>query len=67
MAAKWDLKSNKQVEGYEHEVADMGAWDKDSDGEEWPTIENIEDRVYRENQACHHSRPLGHLDITLCK
>jgi len=42
--------STWQIERYEHEVGDMGAWDEDSEGEERPTIEDIEDQVYQEDQ-----------------
>jgi hypothetical protein len=29
----------------------MGAWDEeDSEGEEWPTLEDIDDQIYQEEQ-----------------
>jgi hypothetical protein len=36
----------------------MGAWDEDS---EWPTVEDIEDQVYQEDQE---EEAYGHRDIT---
>jgi hypothetical protein len=31
--------SNWQVLGYKHQAVNMGAWDEDSEGDEWPNIE----------------------------
>ena len=48
-----DLSSTWQVQGYEHKIGDMGAWDEDADasseGEEWPSIEDIEGQIYEED------------------
>ena len=32
--------SNWQVLGYKHQAVDMGAWDEDSEGDEWPDLED---------------------------
>ena len=43
------FSSTWQIQGYRHEVGDMGAWDEDSE-EEWPSLEDIEDQEYQEPQ-----------------
>jgi len=44
------FSSTWQVQGYEHEAGDMGAWDEDSEGEEWPSLEDIEGQIHEDDQ-----------------